>query len=69
MIAWSRSSAGPAPCGISAVFRRKSFDGSGNYSLGVKEQDYLFPEINYDQIDAIDGNGYCDYGTFGQDGE
>lgn len=33
---------------------RKSFDGSGNYSLGVKEQ-IIFPEINYDQIDAIRG--------------
>src|SRR6056297_2754514 len=30
---------------------RKSFDGSGNYSLGVKEQ-IIFPEINYDQVDA-----------------
>ncbi len=33
---------------------RKSFDGSGNYSLGIKEQ-IIFPEINYDQIDAIRG--------------
>ncbi|TVS12072.1 MAG: 50S ribosomal protein L5 [Wenzhouxiangella sp.] len=33
---------------------RKSFDGSGNYSLGVKEQ-IIFPEINYDQIDSIRG--------------
>lgn len=33
---------------------RKSFDGSGNYSLGVKEQ-IIFPEINYDQIDALRG--------------
>jgi large subunit ribosomal protein L5 len=33
---------------------RKSFDGRGNYSLGVKEQ-IIFPEINYDQIDAIRG--------------
>ncbi len=33
---------------------RKSFDGSGNYNLGVKEQ-IIFPEINYDQIDAIRG--------------
>lgn len=33
---------------------RKSFDGRGNYSLGVKEQ-IMFPEIDYDQIDAIRG--------------
>ncbi len=33
---------------------RKSFDGSGNYNLGVKEQ-IIFPEIDYDQIDAIRG--------------
>ncbi len=33
---------------------RKSFDGRGNYSLGVKEQ-IIFPEINYDQIDAVRG--------------
>jgi large subunit ribosomal protein L5 len=32
----------------------RSFDGSGNYSLGVKEQ-IIFPEIQYDQIDAIRG--------------
>lgn len=32
----------------------RSFDGQGNYSLGVQEQ-IIFPEINYDQIDAIRG--------------
>ena len=32
----------------------RSFDGRGNYSLGVKEQ-LIFPEINYDQIDQIRG--------------
>jgi large subunit ribosomal protein L5 len=32
----------------------KSFDGRGNYSMGVKEQ-IIFPEINYDQIDKIRG--------------
>lgn len=32
----------------------KSFDGRGNYSMGVQEQ-IMFPEINYDQIDAIRG--------------
>jgi large subunit ribosomal protein L5 len=32
----------------------KSFDGRGNYSMGVKEQ-IIFPEIDYDRIDAIRG--------------
>jgi large subunit ribosomal protein L5 len=32
----------------------KSFDGRGNYSLGVKEQ-MIFPEINYDEIESIHG--------------
>jgi large subunit ribosomal protein L5 len=32
----------------------KSFDGRGNYSLGVKEQ-IIFPEIDYDKIDAVRG--------------
>ena len=36
--------------GVSA----RSFDGQGNYSLGVKEQ-IIFPEIQYDQIDQIRG--------------
>lgn len=32
----------------------RSFDGRGNYSMGIKEQ-IVFPEINYDQIDKIRG--------------
>ncbi len=32
----------------------RSFDGRGNYSLGIKEQ-IVFPEIDYDKIDAIRG--------------
>lgn len=32
----------------------KSFDGKGNYSLGVKEQ-IIFPEINYDKVDKVRG--------------
>ena len=32
----------------------KSFDKQGNYSMGVSEQ-IIFPEINYDEIDAIRG--------------
>ncbi|MCH9638415.1 MAG: 50S ribosomal protein L5 [Betaproteobacteria bacterium] len=36
--------------GISA----KSFDGRGNYNMGIKEQ-IIFPEIDYDKIDALRG--------------
>ena len=32
----------------------KSFDGNGNYALGLKEQ-IVFPEIDYDQVDQIRG--------------
>ncbi len=32
----------------------KSFDGSGNFALGLKEQ-IVFPEIDYDKIDAVRG--------------
>nr|WP_314485754.1 50S ribosomal protein L5 [uncultured Kingella sp.] len=32
----------------------KSFDGSGNYNMGVREQ-IIFPEIEYDKIDALRG--------------
>lgn len=32
----------------------KSFDGRGNYSMGVREQ-IMFPEIEYDKVDAIRG--------------
>jgi len=32
----------------------KSFDGNGNYTLGIKEQ-IIFPEINYDKVDKIRG--------------
>ena len=35
-------------------FSAKAFDGRGNYSLGVREQ-IIFPEIDYDKIDAIRG--------------
>ena len=33
---------------------KKSFDGNGNYSIGIKEQ-IIFPEIDYDNIDTIRG--------------
>ena len=32
----------------------KSFDGNGNFTLGIKEQ-IIFPEINYDKIDKVRG--------------
>jgi large subunit ribosomal protein L5 len=32
----------------------KSFDGRGNYSMGVKEQ-IIFPEIDYDKVDKLRG--------------
>ena len=33
---------------------KRAFDGRGNYNMGIKEQ-IIFPEINYDQVDAIRG--------------
>ncbi len=36
----------------------KSFDGRGNYALGVKEQ-LIFPEITYDQVEKIRGMDVC----------
>ncbi|MFI3228862.1 MAG: 50S ribosomal protein L5 [Bacillota bacterium] len=40
--------------GISA----KSFDGRGNYAMGIKEQ-LIFPEISYDQVDKVRGFDVC----------
>ena len=39
-------------------FSSKSFDGRGNYTLGVKEQ-IIFPEIDYDKIDNLRGLDIC----------
>lgn len=36
----------------------KSFDGRGNYNLGLKEQ-LIFPEIDYDKIDKVRGMTIC----------
>ncbi len=36
----------------------KSFDGRGNYAMGVKEQ-IIFPEIEYDKIDELRGMDIC----------
>jgi large subunit ribosomal protein L5 len=35
-------------------FSQKSFDGRGNYSVGIQEQ-IIFPEIDYDKIDKVRG--------------
>jgi len=32
----------------------RAFDGRGNYNMGLKEQ-IIFPEINFDQVDALRG--------------
>jgi large subunit ribosomal protein L5 len=36
----------------------RAFDGRGNYTLGIKEQ-IIFPEIEYDKVDAIRGMDIC----------
>jgi large subunit ribosomal protein L5 len=46
----------------------RSFDGRGNYSMGVKEQ-MIFPEINYDEIDQIWGMDVIVCTTAGSDDE
>ncbi len=46
----------------------KSFDGRGNYSLGIREQ-LIFPEIDYDSIDQIRGMDISIITTAGTDEE
>lgn len=46
----------------------KSFDGRGNYSVGIKEQ-IIFPEIDYDKIDALRGMDICFTTTASTDAE
>lgn len=48
--------------------RRTSFDGRGNYALGLTEQ-LIFPEIDYDQIDRIRGMQVVIVTTASTDGE
>jgi len=36
----------------------RAFDGRGNYNFGIKEQ-IIFPEIDYDQVDALRGMDIC----------
>jgi len=50
--------------GVSA----KSFDGRGNYCLGIKEQ-LVFPEISYDQVEKIRGFDVCFVTTANTDEE
>lgn len=45
-----------------------SFDGRGNYAMGVKEQ-LIFPEIEYDKIDAVRGMDICFITTANTDEE
>ena len=45
-----------------------SFDGRGNYSLGIKEQ-LIFPEIEYDKIDKVRGMDICFVTTANTDEE
>ena len=45
-----------------------SFDGRGNYNMGVKEQ-LIFPEIDYDKIDKVRGMDICFVTTAGTDEE
>ena len=44
----------------------KSFDGHGNYSLGIKEQ-IIFPEVDYDKVDSIRGFNITVCTTSGDD--
>jgi len=46
----------------------KSFDGNGNYSLGIREQ-IVFPEIDYDKVDQIRGLDIVICTTAGSDNE
>lgn len=45
-----------------------SFDGHGNYSMGLKEQ-IVFPEIDYDKVDAVRGMDIAIVTTAGTDAE
>jgi large subunit ribosomal protein L5 len=44
----------------------RSFDGRGNFSMGVREQ-IIFPEIDYDQVDSIRGLDICITTSAGDD--
>ena len=46
----------------------KSFDGRGNYAMGIKEQ-LIFPEISYDQVEKVRGFDVCFVTTANSDEE
>jgi large subunit ribosomal protein L5 len=46
----------------------KSFDGRGNYTLGLKDQ-LIFPEIDYNKVEKIKGMNICITTTAGSDAE
>ncbi|MDD7458235.1 MAG: 50S ribosomal protein L5, partial [Clostridia bacterium] len=46
----------------------KSFDGRGNYAMGVKEQ-LIFPEISYDKVEKVRGFDICIITTANTDEE
>lgn len=46
----------------------KSFDGRGNYAMGIKEQ-LIFPEISYDQVEKVRGFDICFVTTANSDEE
>lgn len=46
----------------------KSFDGRGNYAMGIKEQ-IIFPEVNYDKVDKVRGMDIIICTTAGTDKE
>ncbi|MGH8111815.1 MAG: 50S ribosomal protein L5 [Rhodanobacteraceae bacterium] len=46
----------------------RAFDGRGNYNMGIKEQ-IIFPEIEFDQVDAMRGMNICITTTAKTDGE
>ncbi len=46
----------------------KSFDGRGNYTLGLKDQ-LIFPEIDYNKVEKIKGMNVCITTTAGSDAE
>ena len=43
---------------VDRLFNGNSFDGRGNYAFGLKEQ-IIFPEIDFDKVDAIRGMDIC----------
>ena len=47
---------------------QRGFDGRGNYNMGLKEQ-IVFPEVNYDKVDAIRGMNITICTSAGTDAE